>query len=766
MNRRILTSFLAFALIFSGLGLLTGCGSDDHSSTPSSITVQSGSGQTVQVGQALTAFSVKVTNNAGKGLSGISVTFTAPVGGASSISKNIPGTPTCTFSGGATSTVPTDSTGLATSGVCTANTVAGAYHVTGAVSGVTSTASFSVTNTAGAATTIAVNAGDGQSATVGTAFATALSAVVADTNGNGVSGVTVTFTAPASSASGTFANETNTDVETTDANGIATATTFTANSTAGGPYTVAATASVGEADFSLTNTSAVANTVSYVFNASGIETADGGSYYAVAGVFVINYDNGTITGEEDFNDGFSTTTLANITSGTAVGGGNQGTISLVTDNPNLGVNGTQTFSIQFISPYHALITQFDGTSSSSGSLDWQDLSTVPSGGFSFTMSGVDTNYVEMGVGGVFTLGSGSISSGLFDLNDGGTVTTANSFTGAATDIDSFGRGTITGTNIADTIAYYVVNSKAIRLIDIDPVSSAVGSAFSQGTGTFDNTSLGTSVLSVQADPWGFLYSALGMFSTNGSGAFEGVGDINEQGSIANAAAVDGSYFVSSGAPVDGIIAPNGYGSMSFNTSLQDVAQLGIYLTDPTLNLNDPNNPSGGGGALVLDLDDFLAGGVGVITPQTDTATASFAGNYAFGAQDFNDLSFLGWEFDFTGEGTVDSGFNLNGIGMLNDTFQFFTDVSNLYIGTTYTGTATPDNSNPGRYTIPLTILNPDDSSLPDATVVIYQANGQQLYWMEEDFDSIFLGPLEQQNVPVKPQHTRKFWTRVKTLSRK
>jgi hypothetical protein len=257
-----------------------------------------------------------------------------------------------------------------------------------------------------------------------------------------------------------------------------------------------------------------------------------------------------------------------------------------------------------------------------------------------------------------------------------------------------------------------------------------------------------------------------MFSTNGSGAFEGVGDINEQGSIANAAAVDGSYFVSSGAPVDGIIAPNGYGSMSFNTSLQDVAQLGIYLTDPTLNLNDPNNPSGGGGALVLDLDDFLAGGVGVITPQTDTATASFAGNYAFGAQDFNDLSFLGWEFDFTGEGTVDSGFNLNGIGMLNDTFQFFTDVSNLYIGTTYTGTATPDNSNPGRYTIPLTILNPDDSSLPDATVVIYQANGQQLYWMEEDFDSIFLGPLEQQNVPVKPQHTRKFWTRVKTLSRK
>ena len=62
--------------------------------------------------------------------------------------------------------------------------------------------------------------------------------------------------------------------------------------------------------------------------------------------------------------------------------------------------------------------------------------------------------------------------------------------------------------------------------------------------------------------------------------------------------------------------------------------LGIYMTDPNLNLIDPNNTTSGlGGALVADLDSSL-NGTGVLIPQTDTATDSFAGNYAFGAQGY------------------------------------------------------------------------------------------------------------------------------------
>ena len=58
--------------------------------------------------------------------------------------------------------------------------------------------------TAGAAFSITVASGSGQSATVNTAFANPLVATVTDQYGNLVSGASVTFTAPGANASGTF----------------------------------------------------------------------------------------------------------------------------------------------------------------------------------------------------------------------------------------------------------------------------------------------------------------------------------------------------------------------------------------------------------------------------------------------------------------------------------------------------------------------------------------------------------------------------------
>src|SRR5581483_4584790 len=83
--------------------------------------------------------------------------------------------------------------------------------------------------------------------------------------GNSVSGVTVTFTAPATAtgvASGTFANTTRTTTVVTTAGGVATASVFTANHNAGA-YTVVANASgASSANFSLTNTAGSATTFS------------------------------------------------------------------------------------------------------------------------------------------------------------------------------------------------------------------------------------------------------------------------------------------------------------------------------------------------------------------------------------------------------------------------------------------------------------------------------------------------------------------------
>jgi len=170
------------------------------------------------------------------------------------------------------------------------------------------------------------------------------------------------------------------------------------------------------------------------------------------------------------------------------------------------------------------------------------------------------------------------------------------------------------------------------------------------------------------------------------------------------------------------------------------------MTDPTLNLNDPNNTSDGlGGALVADLDSFTLNGTGVLVPQTNTSPASFVGNYAFGAQAGNNPRgpALGWEFDFVGQGTV-SGAALSGAGLLSDPFFIFDNTP--ADGTDFakfSGTATPDPANAGRYTMSLGVTITAD---PAYTTAIYQADGGQLFWLDENKNgaSVFLGMLQQQ----------------------
>ena len=224
----------------SGVGTSASFNLTNITAPPASITATGGTSQSAMIGVAFGAplqATVKDTN--GNPVNGVTVTFAAPGSGASG-----------TFAGGV-NTATTNSSGVATSAAFTANSTAGTYNVTASVSGVTAAASFPLTNTSGPAASITATAGNSQTAAFGTAFATALQATVKDASNNPISGVSVTFAAPASGASGTF---TGSATATTGSTGVATAPTFTANSTAG-TYTVTATAvGVGTpASFSLTN---------------------------------------------------------------------------------------------------------------------------------------------------------------------------------------------------------------------------------------------------------------------------------------------------------------------------------------------------------------------------------------------------------------------------------------------------------------------------------------------------------------------------------
>ena len=585
---------------------------------------------------------------------------------------------------------------------------------------------------------IAATSGSGQSAVVNTAFSAPLVATVT-TGGSPTSGATVTFTAPSSGASGTFANGTTTDTETTNASGVATSTAFTANGTAGA-YTVTATVTgvSTPANFNLTNTAVVTST-NYSFYLTGMELINSGpNFYAVAGSVTIDSNGKVLAGEQDYNNAFTVTSTDAITGGTLTVDPTtgQGTLTLITGNTSVGASGTETLGVQFANTNHALIVQFDGTATSSGSMDLQTLSGSLSGPYAFTVSGVDSSYLPLVAGGVFSI-SGTSMNGLVDVDDAGSVTLGTAFSGTISAPDSFGRGTITNTGIALTLNYYIVGPKAIRIIDMDLNDSFVGSAFSQGAGAFSNASLGASVFGVESnsDPFGFIYAAAGMFTTvPASGTFQGFADDDEFGSVVSGS-IAGSYSILS----------NGYGSLTItNGGLQDVSALGIYMTDPNLNLNDPNNTTSGlGGAVVADLDVTL-NGIGVLTPQTDTTTAKFAGNYVFGAQDFFACGVGSGtcEFDYVGQGSVTGGV-LTGTGLLSDPFFGF-GASATNSGATFSGTAAPDGSNVGRYTmIPFDIAAVAGSPF-GFTVVIYQASGEQLFWLDEDNFSLSLGALEQQ----------------------
>lgn len=649
--------------------------------------------------------------------------------------------------------------------------------------GGSSSSSSSSTSTPAQAETIGITATGGttQSAAGGKPFATRLSATVT-TNGVATGGEAVTFTAPASGASGTFANGSTTETDATNNSGVAMSSTFTANSVAGA-YTVTATVTgvPTPVNFSLTNVA----TTPYVFYLSGQDSTF--SYYALAGAIIVDGNGNVLGGEQDYNDGSSGLTSPEPGGDKITGGSltfpagsppGQAILTLNTNNTSLGINadGVETFGVQFVNASHALLMQFDGFATSSGGMDLQTLSTpaaVGNGGYAFALSGADTSGGAIGFGGVFSLNGTAITNGVLDVNDpnNGVLTTGTAFTATLSTPDTYGRGTIKGLNVSGSkvsLNYYMVGAETLRIIDVDTTDAAMGSAFGQGTsaGTFSNASLGPSVFAMGGN---FLqqFAALGQFTTsntaNSPADFSGVGDDSEPGNDVftpgGSAKIKGSYSIGS----------NGYGSFTITVNsntglgLGDISNLGIYLTDPALNLNDPNNPAGGGGALMVDLDQYqstsstLGGGVGVVVPQTDTSEADFAGNYAAGWQNFN-YNFCSCEFDLIVQGTMVANGALSLTGLVSDPFNTV-QADQTSSGDTFAATPAADPVNLGRYTLTKKansiVANIDGTAItPNLQAIIYQASGGQLFWLGYDLSDdqtngqpyyVSVGPIEQQS---------------------
>ena len=516
--------------------------------------------------------------------------------------------------------------------------------------------------------------------------------------------------------------------------------------------TITATSVADASDFAtitVTITAVPAQNFSFMANGEENKSPDFPAY-CVAGVVAVAITasaDGSFAvtgGEQDYNDGDGTTATDDlITGGKLVLAANgTGTLTVVTKSGIPGVKGTETFAVAFPNAKHAVIMQFDGTATSIGSLDLQTSTALPSGSFSFAASGQDTSHLADAFGGVITAApSTGALTGTVDINDAGALSLNNAIPAGAAlaGPDAFGRGTVSGnTGIATSLAYYVVGSGVIRLIDIDTTDTAVGSAYSQGASpNFSPASIGTSVFSVGSSL--SFYAAVGQFTTvPATPSFSGVGDENESVLDLNAPSIaesfNGTY----------TLASDGRGFFTFTSGLGSISVLGVYAVDSSLNILDPNNTtSGGGGALIAEMDANLVG-IGSIVPQTDIVVADFSGSYAFGAQ--GDTSANANEFDFVGVAKVtEPAGTFAGTGALSDPFA--TQTSGVESSTaTFTATATPDLLNKGRYTLnPVAVASTasDFTAFDFASVTVYQASAGQLFWVEVDNGSFFGGSLEQ-----------------------
>ncbi|MCX6222965.1 MAG: autotransporter-associated beta strand repeat-containing protein [Bacteroidia bacterium] len=240
------------------------------------IAINAGNGQSATVGTAVAILPSVIVKDANNNVvSGVAVTFAVAFGGGSATGL----------------AATTNASGIATVGSWTLGTTAGANSLTATSAGLTgSPRTFTATGTAGAATQIAINAGDGQTATAGSTVAILPSVIVKDVNNNVVSGVAVTF-ADTGGGSGTGLNA------TTNASGIATVGSWTLSATAGANSLTATSAGLTGSPLTFTATGIAGTATQIAINAGDGQTATVATAVAILpSVIVSDANNNPVSG--------------------------------------------------------------------------------------------------------------------------------------------------------------------------------------------------------------------------------------------------------------------------------------------------------------------------------------------------------------------------------------------------------------------------------------------------------------------------------------
>lgn len=428
------------------------------------------------------------------------------------------------------------------------------------------------------------------------------------------------------------------------------------------------------ATIAITQTAATLANGTYVFQLSG---PVGSAASSASGVIVAA--GGLITGgEQDFisyafdqsaqeyvpvfdpnlNGSYSTTADGNVQ------------ISINTNDVNVGIGGVETINGVIVSGSRVLLTELNG-SIASGTLDLQTSTRAPSGGYAFTIAGVDLNGQPAGIGGILDIGPSGIvpANSVLDINDGFVVSPAQTLAATAVNSpDPFGRVEIqlmpgaSSTFQSIFLAGYIVDPSHIRLVETanDQFQGVMGgTALGQGvsTGVFTSSSMAGSsfVFGASGEEMnGGSLQVAGVLIADGSGGLTGTLNWNDLSYATPQSPINftGSYAVD----------PSGTGRVTLSNVTDGSTfhyQLELYLTGSGQGLLLSSNTSqmiagrafqqqagpyifsGAYGLNATEAEGSVApaganAAVGPITVAAGSGTSTFAGfvDFGSGATDF------------------------------------------------------------------------------------------------------------------------------------
>ncbi|MGB2626162.1 MAG: hypothetical protein WAK20_05205 [Candidatus Acidiferrum sp.] len=414
----------------------------------------------------------------------------------------------------------------------------------------------------------------------------------------------------------------------------------------------------------------------YAFSMSGIDT--NGAYIARVGSFVAD-GNGSITaGLEDLVQGSSGASEITFSGGSYTIQSN-GRGLLVFTNTN---GGGLQLNIALLSTSQGVMVQTDLNDSTSGGFALQTPSEFSvnalKGNYVFDFSGISfsgTNAAPLSVVGEVTLdGTGNVTSGVLDSNDG-TVSAAQAIPLGTYQMDStgngtnFGRGTMNFAN--STYAFYIVDNSRVKIIEEDSSAATEGDATLQSSnvptqnsgfnGSFVYLVGGSSLVAN-----GGALAQVARFTSDGNGGVTAISlDQNNDGNTTHIS--QGNNITNANYVIDSAHAGTGRGTLSFKDSNLGQINYVFYLVSPAE-------------AVIQNISvNVVADGLMQSQSGSSFTNASVAGNYVFnwtGIQ-IGSQTFVPLAENFVGLYTLSSAASNNLTGVMDYT-EMGTTGSTLY----------------------------------------------------------------------------------------